>query len=536
MAFTPARVRKAIIYRVKKLSADSRANSPVAAQTFADVTDLKQHALTTTERGNRFRYVVNLLSTEAISSLSLPLGNVRSANLSLEGKVLKCDISLVSDVAEGEVAWAVASLAQPALRPLASSSSDLVADGELDSALAMGHRIVFGGFSGSDASEMESKAALRPSVGQREVPYFDLADFNPIGLRLRENADQLPTIEFDLTNGLAGQIAKLNHNSVQVTSVPDTWQGAADLAALCATGRLVSCVNTPSGLNSDLAGLIREPLPAPAKSSVEARLAIQMRSVRQRRLAMHNHAGAFRLPPYWPSLSVLLVTNRVAMLGPALAQIAAQSYASQNQFEVLVGLHNIDSPAAEQELAAARDFFGDRLRTFHFAESSTLGEIYGALTERADGILLAKMDDDDLYGPDHLLDSVISLRYSGAGLFGRVPAATWLDATDELLLRPFGAEEIFNKYIIGGTMVMKKSELVEVGGWRPTQWAVDKALIDRFRQAGAGIYRASAFGWVYVRHNHGHTWEKDESHFRSQAEASWTGEDALRLKELLLGL
>lgn len=525
------------MHRLRRLVSEGKASAPVAWQTFAHLEDLKQHALSTQEVGNRFRYAVQLRTAEPTMGVSLRLGNVRSADIRFSGGHLRVDVSLTAAMPEGEVAWAVAAIAQPALLPLASWGSDVIAAAPLDPALAMGRRLVFGDFGSSDAAAMEEAAALRPTEGQREVPYFDLADWNPVGLRLREQAAQLPTCAIDLAGGLLPHRAQIEASAaVQVTGVRDTWRGTAELAALCATGRIVHADRIPSGLHSELADLITQPLPQPAGESVESRLQIQARSARQRRLAMLNHAGALRLPPHWPTLSVLLVTNRAAMLRPALRMIAAQTYRHHGEtLEVLVGLHNIDPAVADAELAEARTEFGERLRAYHFDVSANLGEIYGRLTERADGVLLAKMDDDDIYGVEHLRDAVLSLRYSGAGLFGRVPAATWLDGSGELLLRPFGAEEIYNKYIIGGTMVMSKAALLEVGGWRPTQWAVDKALIDRFRQHGAGIYRASALGWAYVRHGHGHTWEKDESHFRSQAEASWSGAEAQRVLQLVLG-
>ena len=83
-------------------------------------------------------------------------------------------------------------------------------------------------------------------------------------------------------------------------------------------------------------------------------------------------------------------------------------------------------------------------------------------------------------------------------------------------------------------MVMNKAALVQAGGWRPSPWAVDKALIDRFTSAGIGVYRASQLGWVYVRHNQGHTWVRDESHFRGQAERVWTGEEAIRIRDTVI--
>ena len=500
MAFTPARVRKAILFRLRKFRAGTANSKPVALRSFASATALKEFALNTSETGQRFRFEVRHSVNELPLGVCLSLGNLKSAAVSLQGNKVTVDVSMVTEVSAGEVAWAVAALLEPGLLPTASSSRDVAVDAQLTPALAMGHRLVFGGFGTTDASAMEEANARRVRPEDLERPYFDLATHNPIGLRGTETA------------------------SVGVNA------SAAEVAAVAATGKLLHVQSAPLGLNPELAAVLSQPLPnAPANH--EERLHWLVRSAKQRRLAMLNHAGTWRLQAAWPTASVLLVTNRASLLPHALGQIEAQTYP---EFEVLIGLHNIDEQEAERTLAPFRERLGSRLRAFHFGGEATLGAIYGELTNRADGVYLAKFDDDDHYGAHHLWDAIISLRYSGAGLFGRVPQLTWLEATGELLWRPFGAEEIYNKYVIGATMVMSKPALLEVGGWRPSPWAVDKALIDRFRQHGGGIYRASAIGWAYVRHNLGHTWEKDESHFRGQAEASWSGDQAVALRDLAL--
>lgn len=521
---TPARIRKALAHRLRKLRNTATANSGVRVQDFATLAALREHALTTANIGNRFAYSVAVDKGDFPAGLQLRLGRVTSAEVSLRNGRLLADIMLNTTVSEGEVAWAVAAMAQPSLRPVAQCGRDVAVEAPLDPALAMGHRLVFGGFGEKDASAMESENARRVTSADTQVPYFDLATFNPMGLRLREQADSLAVVDVDLNTTNAATLIASKSLAFNLTGGT-----ASEVAGLAATGRLLHCANPPAGLNPELASMISQPLPSVAKDHA-ALIDVLLRSEQQRRLAMIHHAGAWRLQAEWPLASVLLVTNRAGMLPNALAQIAAQTYPN---FEVLVGLHNI--PDAAAELAAAKQVLGDRLRVFQFNDEHNLGAIYGELTARADGVYLAKFDDDDYYGSHHLWDAIISMRYSGAGLFGRTPTITWLDATGELLFRPFGSEECYGRYIIGATMVVQKAALIEAGGWRPSPWAVDKALIDRFTQAGAGIYRAGQLGWVYVRHNQGHTWLRDEAHFRGQAEAVWEGDTAIALRDRVLG-
>jgi len=470
----------------------------------------------------------------------LALAGVKSLLLSIDSKFLNIDIELSDLKQESEVAWAVAALISPALLPTASQSLDVTFEATADSvdlaALAMGHTIHHEAFAGSDASEMESSHARRVQPADVESVYFDVATFSPIGLRIRETAAK-PIIAnislddflvIDGTKFLADEHAAAHLHKFTgaiIHSYKDLPQNAGLLAGIAATGVVLHSAVTPSHLNESLRALLATPLPT--GDSLEW----MIRSEQQRRLALLHHGGNLRLQDSWPLTSALLVTNRIGMLHNAVSQIVQQTYPS---VEILVGLHGIELASGKAAVADHISEFGDRIKLFEIPQSTPLGAAYGQLTAVSDGEYIAKFDDDDFYGPHHLWDAILSLKYSGAGLFGRTPTMTWLSASSELLLRPFGPEEIFNKYIIGATMVMNKAALVQAGGWRPSPWAVDKALIDRFTSAGIGVYRASQLGWVYVRHNQGHTWVRDESHFRGQAERVWTGEEAIRIRDAVI--
>jgi hypothetical protein len=522
------RIEKAVKYRVKKLLKTAAAQRPVASVSFASPTALRNYAVSETAVSTsdiKFAYAVKLPEGYKLPvGLQLPLSHIKRAQISLESQNLTVEVSFFEPKSAAAVAWAIATLISPSLRPLEHMSPDVISD---NAALLAGHRPHFGAFGGSDASVMESEQARRVHPEDKAQTFFDIAEFNPIGLKLKELMADLPQ-----TTVTPANFNSVNPQSFAALEISDAQLFApSDLAGLAATGTVLHVQQPVAGLASSLNDILTQPLPPTLEDKGEQTIHWLVRSEKQRRQALIHHAGMWRLDGHWPLASVLLVTNRAGMLQHAVAQIVEQTYPNT---EVLVGLHGIDLAHAEFELKNARDLLGDRLRLVALDASTTLGWAYGHLTALSHGEYLAKFDDDDFYGENHLWDAIMSLRYSGAGLFGRTPTMTWLSATDELLMRPFGIEETFNKYIIGATMVINKAALLSVGGWRPSPWAVDKALIDRFTSAGAGVYRAGQMGWVYVRHNQGHTWVRDESAFREQAVHSWTGETAVRLKQLVL--
>lgn len=528
---TLSRVRKALKHRVRKILDNSK---PVASQKFSSPTALRLHAITTQVTGSNFNYIIALPKNFQISNPNLQIGNLQQFSLKLESSNLQISASFTQPMNEGYFAWAVARMISPSLIQLLPVSPDFKA-ATLES--AAGKRLALGPIASTDAAEMEishiQEIALVP--GQ-----FDIALFNPIGLKLKKALEttRIAQIELDTELRLNGVVREVDEFLIAELR---GYVGAKValknsilthlLTGLAATGLVLEVHGDLHVLHPELQEIVTSPLPQLPNKPSEV-LTWLLRSESQRRVALLHHSGLWTHGVF-PTVDILLVTNRAQMLPTALAQISTQTYSN---FRIKVGAHNLSGAELDEAVADAVQQFGDRIEIFEFPADATLGEIYGELTRNSQAEFIAKFDDDDFYGPNHLLDAIISLQYSGAGLFGRTPNLTWLETSGELLLRPFGDEETFNKYIIGPTMVIRRSALLAVGGWRPTPWAVDKALIDRFQQLGGGIYRAGAFGWIYVRHDQGHTWLRDESHFRNQAEHVWNGTEALELKAGVLGL
>jgi hypothetical protein len=155
------------------------------------------------------------------------------------------------------------------------------------------------------------------------------------------------------------------------------------------------------------------------------------------------------------------------------------------------------------------------------------GAALNQATEAASGPLIAKMDDDDWYGVHHIEDLVLAREFSGASLVGSQVEFSYLEGPDITTRRRPQGERFFN-HVAGGTMLMSKSDLLALGGWRPISSAVDRGVIDAFVAAGKHVYRSHGQNYVmhrrwHPKENDAHTWDADAAVFVADSVEQWQG-------------
>ncbi|WP_427384004.1 glycosyltransferase [Janibacter sp. G56] len=215
-----------------------------------------------------------------------------------------------------------------------------------------------------------------------------------------------------------------------------------------------------------------------------------------------------------PAVSAVLVTKRLHFLPRIAAMMAAQTY---RPLELVVVIHS-DEPAPE---ITAGDV---PVRVLSAPTGTTLGAALALGSAAAEGELVTKVDDDDHYGPDHVLDLVLARAVSGAELVGKSPTVVHLEALDTTVRRVFGAPESWVHRVAGGTLLLSGETLRDVGGWADVPRAVDSRLIEAVTGAGGRIYRPHDLGYLYVRHADAeHTWATDVGHFLQSAREQWLG-------------
>ncbi|MGX7673379.1 glycosyltransferase [Plantactinospora sp. DSM 117369] len=371
----------------------------------------------------------------------------------------------------------------------------------------------------------------RPDCYQPDAPRVRL-DFTPAARRPGPGAYPL-----DGPGVTAPVLAALRQTGVvDCPEVPDAEPVAvaALLVQIAMTGAVLSVPALPERVAGLIAPELRVLLTTPVPQT--GALALEVRSVVQRRAALRGHAAAFAVPRLAsavfpqlgpvPSVSAILATRRPERLPEAVRMLVAQTYP---ELEIVLCLHGVELP---EPVRAALAGCGRPYEIVRVPAAASFGAALGAATRRARGSLVSKFDDDDSYAAEHVWDLVLARHYSGATLVGKGSEFVHLETRGVTLRRPSGTAESDCQVVAGGTILIARGDLEAVGGWRPVPRSVDLGLLDRVRRDGGGIYRTHPLGYVYHRRATGHTWDPGEGYFLDSASAYWPGLPAEVLGEV----
>ncbi|RHW27858.1 glycosyltransferase [Nocardioides immobilis] len=256
-------------------------------------------------------------------------------------------------------------------------------------------------------------------------------------------------------------------------------------------------------------------------------------SVRLRRAALATHStlawlhrisrSAGSAAGLLPQVSVVLATKRPQQLDFALRQVARQRGVDAELVLVCHGF-TVDEGLVRSRLP------GKSVVVVEVPESLPFGDVLNAGVRAAGHDLLVKMDDDDWYGPDFLSDLLWARHYSGADLVGMTPDFVYLEELDTTLRRHDDSERPA-KFVAGGTMLLERSFLTAVGGFRPVTRFVDAQLLAATHAVGGTVYRTHGLGYTYRRSRQGHTWDPGLDYFLDPSRVTdrWPGFSPSRL-------
>lgn len=237
-------------------------------------------------------------------------------------------------------------------------------------------------------------------------------------------------------------------------------------------------------------------------------------SVRLRRHGLRSLHGAVV-----PKVSVVMSSMRPHLLGSALTQIARQR---RVETEVLLALHGV--PAGHEAVRRALRECDLPVTVIEVDAAIPFGEALNTAASRASGEYVAKWDDDDWYGPEHLADLLLARSYTGADIVGTAAEFFYLEPLNATIRRTDYTGEIWSDHVAGGTILLGRAGFTELGGFPALPGGVDAGFLKAAHAAGARIYRTHGLGYVLRRSvSAEHTWRLSLAHFLRVATNQWRG-------------
>ena len=287
-----------------------------------------------------------------------------------------------------------------------------------------------------------SLSRLPPSTS---VPAFDAEAINPVGWKPDHDSGASQGSRLAASAGpLRLPAMRRAHHVEDWTdgrADPAVWAG--ELAAAAATGAVVQVVRSDPELGSCLGSELYSLMTDSTRISHANSHQREALSIAMRRAALRDHSLRARARqilcavglegPRLPMVSVLVPTRRPDRLQDAIAAVEAQTYP---HVELVLALHGdgFEHISADVRL----DHLRFPARVVRIPEDHSLGAVLNEALAVSGGVMIAKFDDDDLYGPHHLWDLVRAAEYSGAALVGKTSEYVYLAGADRTVRRFVG--------------------------------------------------------------------------------------------------
>lgn len=136
-----------------------------------------------------------------------------------------------------------------------------------------------------------------------------------------------------------------------------------------------------------------------------------------------------------------------------------------------------------------------------------LGGCLNRAISAADGDFVARMDDDDYYGPHYLEDLLFAHRFTDADLLGKSAAYCYFESTDTTVLLSPDQEHKWAHFVRGATFFGPRSTFVELP-FLEVGASEDTLFLRQLEASGGRIYASDRFNFAIHRSadKSAHTW------------------------------
>ncbi|MET3948373.1 spore maturation protein CgeB [Arthrobacter sp. UYCu512] len=230
-------------------------------------------------------------------------------------------------------------------------------------------------------------------------------------------------------------------------------------------------------------------------------------------------------PVTLPSVSALVSTMRPHQLEHILQTVGRQRGVD---VELVLLTHGFEADADHLAHLAHINNVG-KYKALAAANALSLGECLNLCVAASTGTILSKMDDDDYYAPNYLIDMLHTLSYSGADVVGKQAHYMHFLSSGATVLRAAHMEHRFSRLVMGPTITARR-EIFEAHPFEPLRRGEDTAFLGSVLSAKGSIYSADRFNFCQMRSPDGHTWSVSDEELARTAEPMFYGDPREKIR------
>lgn len=203
-----------------------------------------------------------------------------------------------------------------------------------------------------------------------------------------------------------------------------------------------------------------------------------------------------------PGVSIIVPTNKIKYAANIFKNYARCNYKNK---ELIIILNNNKLNIDDYSEMAEKY---ENIAIYKLDEKISLGYCMNYGVEISKYNYIAKMDDDDYYASNYILDAVNIFRCVDADIVGKASYFIYYEKYNSIGIMYPNASNVYSRYIAGSTLMIKKKVFEKVK-FRNLSIAEDANFLKDCVEEKIKIYSGDKYNYIYVRHKElkEHTWK-----------------------------
>lgn len=207
-------------------------------------------------------------------------------------------------------------------------------------------------------------------------------------------------------------------------------------------------------------------------------------------------------------VSVIVATYRKKCLPNIINNYKRQTY-SNKELIIIINNNNINSNYVIKYIKESNI---KKYKVYKINENENLGKCLNFGIHKSTGEYWAKMDDDDYYGANYLIEGIYYLLSSSAFIVGKHKFKVLIPEKNNMYIRdPSRKSYTWTQTISGATLISKKKYFYKLQFDINAKVGVDGIYIKNCLNRKYKIFSTSENNFIVIRHVDvaNHTWKKD---------------------------